>query len=321
MGEQYIRRVKLTLEGGQDVNGSSLDVSPLRFRFDLRQATTSTPHVLNVRINNLRRDNMNRALQEYKKVTLSVGYGLETDRLQTIFKGEILQARIGRENLTDTYLHVLATCGERARNFGFVNQTLAAGHTYRDRVDVALKALKQYDINPGQIADLGSAKFPRSFVAFGPVKQMLRDICEATGTSWHMHLDKINIVKNNGSMPGGTIVLNSDTGLIGLPEQTIAGIEGRCLMNPTIAPGTLVQINEKNIQRAAYDPKYTGQANADFFPKIAADGVYRIEVAEHLGDIRGPDWYTEFVGIRNGDPISAGLVSRGIGPGMERGAQ
>lgn len=313
MPEQYIRRAKLTLEG----SGRELDASELRMRFEVRQSTASTPHVLNLRMNNLEKQNMRRALEEYKKVTLSVGYGAGTTSLETIFKGEILQARIGRENITDTYLHVLATCGETARNFGFVNQTLAAGHTYGDRVNVALKALKEYGISPGHIADLGSTKFPRGFVAFGPVKQMLRDLCEATGTSWHINKDKVHIIKNDRPKPGGnTIVLNSDTGLIGLPEQTINGIEGRCLMNPRIEPGCLVQINEESIQRVGYNPSFTGQANEAFFPKIAADGIYRIEMAEHIGDTRGPDWYTEFVGIKKGDPISPGLASRGIGAGI-----
>lgn len=306
MGRQYLRHIKLTVEGA-----NILDVSDFRIRFEIRQAHATTPNHMNVRINNLKSETMQKALREYKSVTLSVGWE-DANQLTTIFKGEILQARIGRENVTDTYLHILATSGERARNYGFVNKALAAGHTADDIVQLGVKAYQEHGVQPGFIESLGGQKAIRNFIGFGSAKNILREICEARGAWFHVCNNKLNVYKNTSSLPGNTTVLNSETGLVGLPEQTIYGIEGRCLLNPFLLPGSLVKIDEKSVQQAAFSPAYTGQANADFFPKIAADGIYRLELVEHIGDNRSNEWYTEFVGIRKDDPISPALAERGI---------
>lgn len=211
----------------------------------------------------------------------------------------------------------MATGSERPRNFAVVNKALAAGHTFRDRVDVAAKALQEYGVSVGHIDDLGSKKFPRNFICFGMAKDLLREVCEATGSSWHIHNGKLNVLKNQNTLPDGAVVLNSDTGMVGLPEQTLQGVIVRCLLNYRIRPGTKLQINESSIQRASLNPGYGAGATNELLKDggilgVAADGFYKALLVEHNGDTRGPNWYTEIVCVKADGGASPALISRGI---------
>ena len=92
-------------------------------------------------------------------------------------------------------------------------------------------------------------------------------------------------------------MLNSRTGLVGMPAQTFNGIEARCLLNPEIKPSTLIQIDESSIQRQAISPNYSAGARNFNMPSIDADGIYKIYEVTHHGDTRGTDWYTDMIGI------------------------
>jgi hypothetical protein len=287
----------------------------LRIRFDVHQGDTSTPNYANILITNLTDASSQVAFFENKAVTLSAGYA---DSAEIIFQGQIRQARNLRENTTDKLLHILATDAGQARNFARVNKTLPAGHTFKDRAQVAFDSLKQMGVKIGYVAPLQpNVKFPRGFAAFGMAKDLLREICMATNTSWSIQNGTLQVVANDQPKPGNVIVLNSRTGLVGLPVQTIQGIEGLCLLNPRITPGCLVQIDQKSIQQAAISPGYLSETNNMLLQQvgIAADGIYKIFVAEHKGDARGNEFYTSFIGVRRGDPITKALAARGITDG------
>lgn len=311
MGEQYARNWKVTVGG----SGKELDTAGLRIRFSVQQRDTSTPHVLNLQLTNPSRQTIEALREEYKRVTLSAGYNSDTG---AIFAGEILQVRNGRENVSDTYAHIIATSGERARNFATVSKSVAAGHTYRDRVDVAVQAFEKLGVSVGHIADLGQKRFNRGFACFGMAKDLLREVCFATGTSWHIHNQRLNIIKNDETLPGGTVVLNSNTGMVGLPEQTLQGVIVRCLLNYRMRPGQKIQINESSIQQAAFNPSVQGGLQNQLLKDqlgLAADGIYKALLVEHNGDTRGPNWYTEIVCVKADGGQSLALNSRGVGQG------
>ena len=278
-------------------------------RFDVRQKDVSTPNVATLSITNLADASTQPAFYSGKQVTLSVGYG---QNLQTIFKGQIKQARNLREDTTDKVLVILATDGGDARNYAVVNKTLAAGHTHMDRAQVAIDALKKLGLTQGYIdtVALTKTKFNRGFAAFGNAKDLLRQLCGATGTSWSIQNGAVQILGNDKALPGGTIVLNGKTGLVGLPVQTIQGIEGQALCNPQIKVGGLIQIDQKSIQQAAVNTSYTGDAQNALLPEVATDGIYKLYVVEHQGDTRGNEYYTSFVGIKNGSLPTPALKTR-----------
>lgn len=315
MSEQYLRACKVTFEGG----GKALDASQLRIRFDIHQESTSAPWNINLYIYNMKKETIQSIRQEYKKVTVEAGY---QDSSGIVFKGEILQVRTFRENLTEVATHVIARSSERARNYAVVNKSLAKGHTHNDRVQAALEAMKEYGVTAGQIDKLSERKFPRGFSVLGMAKDLLRETTFATGAQWFIQGDKLHVLKNGNSIKGDAFVMNSQTGMIGLPEQTLDGVVVRCLLNHKIYPGTKIKINEASIQRAAFSPSYQNEGQNTLLEKdgilgIAADGIYRCELVEHNGDTRGPNWYTEIICVKNDGGYSPSLLAQGIGSNVD----
>jgi hypothetical protein len=297
MAQQWLRYCKLTVAGG----GDSVDLSQLRIRFQVTQHNLQSPNAADITITNLSDQTVKRIKGEGTEVTLEAGY---EENPGLIFKGQIIQKRSGRENPVDTYLNIIAQGGDQAYNHAVVSKTLAAGHTYRDQVMTAYEALEPF----------GDKKMPRARVMFGMARDILRTIAISTGTSWSIQNNELTVTKNNEPKEGGAIVLNSRTGLIGLPIQSIDGILVTCLLNPQIGPGSLIQINQASVQEAKLSADYTAVVNNAMIPSTADDGFYKCLVVNHIGDTRGDPWYTQILCLRadGKGPIPLSIASQGI---------
>lgn len=115
--------------------------------------------------------------------------------------------------------------------------------------------------------------------------------------------NKLNIVKHGESLPGAVVVLNSDTGMVGMPSQTMGGIEVRCLINPEIKAGSKIKIDEASIQRQALTTNYSAQARQYLIPDIASDGIYKVLGVVMSGDTRGTDWYQDLICLAIGSYV------------------
>lgn len=318
MSEQYLRNMSVAIEGGAtwtyrgDENGGQ----GLRMTFEITMADTSTPNVARIGIFNLADKSTHPAFFRGKTVTVSAGY--VTGQSYVLFKGEIQQARNLRADVTDKVLAILATDKSGPRNFAVVNKTLSAGHTYYDRAMVCADAMKALGAGIGFIDKdaLSKTKFSRGCALHGGAKTHLREIAFATGTSWSIQKGKLQILGNKNALPGGDIVLNSKTGLVGLPMQTVNGIEGVCLLNGEIYPGRVVQIDQKSIQAAEYDPSITGAPNNELLDLygISADGRYKVIYNGHVGDTRGEPSFTNFICVKlSAGSVPYAMAARGIG--------
>jgi hypothetical protein len=83
------------------------------------------------------------------------------------------------------------------------------------------------------------------------------------------------------------VMLNSNTGLIGMPTQEIGGVMCRSLINPNIVwAGGLVQINQGDVQGLLRGVQPTGESNTSIktlVGQIATDGLFRVlKRGEHL---------------------------------------
>lgn len=320
MTEQYLRTVSVQIEGGKtftytgDENGGQ----GLKITFEIAQKDNSTPNVARIGIYNLAPSSTHPAFYRGKTVILSAGY--VSGPIYVLFKGKIMQSRNLRVDVTDTVLAILATDGNEPRNYAVVNKTLQKGWTHHDRFMACFNAMRGIDptLTLGYVAKaaLSQTKFPRGAALFGNVKDHLRETCHATRTSWSIQNGKVQVLENDKALPGGNIVLNSKTGLVGLATQTIQGIEGQCLLNGNIVPGCVVKIDEKSIQQAEFDPSIAGAPNNPQLEKfgIAVDGRYKIFVVGHVGDTRGEPFFTSFIGVAlSAGVISPALAARGIG--------
>lgn len=295
----YNRKASLIIRQGD----KGLDLSSMHFKFQTVQEDAESPANCSIRVFNLKQETVAAIRGEYSRVVVQAGY---EGNYGIVFDGTIKQYRIGREpDGVNTYLDILASDGDIAYNWATCRRVLAPGSTPMQRLREATAPLEKYGVKLGTVVEgsLGTGGIlPRGKVLFGMAKAITRSQVRNMGATWSIQDGKIKVIALEGYLPGEAVVLTSKTGLIGRAEQTEEGIRVRCLMNPKLVVGGTVKIDNASINQIVqqdpdvaplrYNHPYSGlQQLAD----ISADGLYRIYVAEYVGDTRGPDWYVDLI--------------------------
>lgn len=296
--QQYLRKGSLLV--GKD-NGDGLDLSALRFAFSIRRGDMQTPNSADIRVYNVSDDTANQILQfqpkpEYTRVVIQAGY---ESNYGIIFDGEIKQVRRGRESQTDTYLDITAADGDRAYNYSVTAISLAADKTKpKDQISAIIQAMATHGISEGYLPELPEQNLYRGKAIFNMSRDELRKQAENSSCSWSIQDGKVNVIPLTCYQPGEAVVINSATGMIGLPEQTQDGIRVRTLLNPKIKIGQQIQLDNQSIQGYRYSldvSQAANNANLSTAIKTNADGFYYVMQADHSGDTRGNTWYTDLI--------------------------
>ena len=130
---------------------------------------------------------------------------------------------------------------------------------------------------------------------YGMSRDYLRQSVDSANASWSIQDGQAQVITTTQILPGPAVVLSSQTGLIGVPEQTTDGLSARCLLNPNLKIGSAVQISQADILTAP--PADGTNTNTPTPPGLATDGFYRLFTVDHFGDSRGNDWYSDFVAL------------------------
>jgi hypothetical protein len=300
--------------------------------FRVESWNTGTPNALNLRIYNLNNATAQQIQNEFTRVVLRAGYpgnfGILFDGTITHIKrgavnsdlGDLDGVRSGNENASDTYVDIFASDGDEAHNWGILNRTLAAGYTPAQVNDAIGQAMGAATTGPFSVGDLPSTtpqpQAPRGRVLYGMARDHADVLAKSYGLNWGIQNGALQWLPWSAYKPGDAVVLNSRTGLIGVPTQTPDGINVRSLLNPSIGLFSRVQINQKLIQQAAQSQAF-GALNA--LPSVTSDGQYKVIWLAHTGDTRGTPWFTEFVCVSI-DPSAIGplggkVLGVGAGPG------
>lgn len=302
MSELFGRKCSLVIG---DAQGNGLDLSELHVKFLINRADVQTPAHADIRIYNVSRDTMELLQQEYTHVFLQAGY---EGNFGLIFSGKVRQFRKGRENATDTFLDVLAQDGDEGYNFAVMNSTLDGASVDQAAMHAEImKAFDPYGVVAGAVPEFAGPALPRGRVYYGMARDHLRTLADSAGTSWHVADGQINMVPNYSTLGGDIEVLTSITGMVGLPRQTINGVEIRSLLNPRLKHGRQIKIDNASVQQQAFNVAYQpGQSNASFkqdgtgadvvqTTALDADGNYKVYSVTMTGDTRGQDWYSDLV--------------------------
>lgn len=288
----YKRKVGLLVSAGS----TGIDLSNLRIHFKTSAPDADRPPTALIRVFNLKDATSKSIQKEFEAVSLQAGY--ENGNFGVIFKGSIKQVRRGRLSAVDTFLDIMAGDGDWWRAYGTVNKTLAAGSTPQQRANAVIEAAGPFEVKQGTVdiplsAGTGGT-LPRGKVLFGLGWQRLTDVTDSANATWFVQDGKINIVQRTGYLPGEVVVVNSRTGMVGVPEATNGGISVTTFLNPLIKLGRRLKIDNKSINttvvREQGFPAYT---DLSFPAKTADDGIYRALVVEHRGDNRGEEWFTD----------------------------
>lgn len=293
---------------------NSIDLSNLRIKFSIKRTDSATPNSADIRVYNVS-DTTALALlaaltpetdgilqNTIGQVILQAGYNND---FGVIFQGNIWQIILGRESATDTFVDIIAGDGANAYNFAIMNNTIDVsanqGTTQSDQVNAIASVTKPLGVDLGYVQNLAGSSLPRGKVMYGNANKYLRAVSQNTNQTWSIQNGKINFIPVNSYLPGTVVTLTSKTGLIGTPQQTNVGLNIKCLINPFIQVGTLVNINEASVAQFKIDPSAKGTANLPA-PRTQ-DGIYYVMTIEHSGDTRGQEWYSSIVAILN-DPTA-----------------
>jgi hypothetical protein len=310
MTRQYKRYLDVNVTG----SGGTLNLSSFRVVFEIEKQTLQQPNPAVIRIYNLKRDTAEKIKKDFKSKTITVDAGYE-DNHGLIYKGNIRYVRVGRENPTDTFVEIYGGEGSEGLRHGVVNKTLPKGSTPKHIYDAAAEALNPYGIEPGYIGtDLSQPRYPRPIVLYGAARDILRTLAISKQSTFSVQEGKLDIVANKSDgKPGEGITLNQNTGLIGMPVETVNGIMVRALINPSFTVLGKLTIDQASIQEIKPEFDVGGeQTQAQQLAREALkvhDGVYKIIFIKWVGDSFGNDWYADMTCVgKTGDPGIPGII-------------
>jgi hypothetical protein len=234
---------------------------------------------------------------EFTKIIVQAGYQ-PPGNYGTIFQGTITQWTHGRENNVNSYLEVYGADGDNA-NFVVVNTTLAGSVTQDQQIKAIGAAMQQQTgvqfYNGSNLLQQSGGVLPRGKVFYGAYAKYTDQLATNRNSTWSIQDGKLIEIPLAGYLPGDAVVINSHTGLIGMPETTQNGLTLTCLLNPKIRVGGRVILNNKEINQTIVQNAAARSPSEflNFFASENADGVYRICVHEFEGDTRGTPWYSK----------------------------
>lgn len=292
-----------------------IELGALRCTFQVSAMDLDAPPTALIRVFNLADSTAQQIQKEFQSVTLQAGY--ETGNFGVIFTGTIIRVKKGRLSNIDTFVDIMASNLDIIHNFGFVNTSIKSGSSAKDQLNAAQNAVNnsavvkglagpdaqglQYGNLPDSLGTGGV--LPRGKVMFGLAREKMTDVADTNGMVWSIGPDgKVNFHPLTGYLPGEAVVINAQTGMVGVPVATTQGIEVSCLLNPQIKPGTRIKLNNKDIVTTTNNYQgagYPAYSDFQFFANTSTDGTYVALVVEHEGDNRGHgnDWKTNIIAL------------------------
>lgn len=339
MSKNWMRHFELQL---LDQNGQGVSLSDFKVTFQITWADTRWPRVANVRIYNLSPDTTNRITgQEFAKLRIIAGYSglaapvdasevgkakvIPDDKIgQTdgqnyglIFSGDIRFTVTGKDNITDSWVLVQAVGDHEAFLYANTITTLAAGYTVADLHRAVMQDFNPFGVTQGITGAMPDTVFPRGRTIYNASRNVMDNIAAQCKATWQLVDGQLQMVPEDKYIHEA-IVLNANTGLIGMPQQTMgAGVNVRCLINPNIRINGLIQLDQASVYRATLGDNEIAQSPGPISEteengnrtltgttsqaaSIATDGVYIVKSIDYTGDTRGQAWYMDLMCFARG---------------------
>ena len=306
---QFGRKWGLIVGSGND----ALDLSALEIEFKTVQSSESSPDTALIRIFNPNPNTVNKIQKEYTSVALQAGY--LNGNFGVIFNGTIMQVRTGKLSNVDRFLDIMAADGYLWHSYGFVNTTISANASNQSQLSAMTQSLNNANVNIDPhatevLAPTGGI-LPRGKVLMGTGRAYLNDLSDKTNSQWFIENGTLKFMALDSYLPGEEVIINSNTGMVGVPESTESGIMVKCLLNPKIKIGTRVKLNPQDIVNTTVKQQgYPTYKSTSFFASLNPNGDFVCIVKEHLGQTRGNTWYTNLVCL-NIDPSSGKVLPYG----------
>jgi hypothetical protein len=243
-----------------------------RIAFEIKQNDESDPNKAKISLYNLSADS--RAYLEKTEDMMRLEAGYKGD-VGIIFWGDISDKGVKHERKGGDIITTMQ-CGDGLVELQSAHLEFSweAGVTCQQIVDKALSTIGLHlAVKSGDL----SKQYLNGKAYSGTVKKLLDQITKYCGLIWNTQNNSIQIYPANSTANQNAVLLNSTTGLIGIPSKTEKGIMVRSLLNHRLTPGGLFQLETK-------DGSKTGS------------GLYAITAVKHVGDTFEGEFYTEVEG-------------------------
>jgi hypothetical protein len=339
-----------------DDAGKGISLSDFKVTFTIDWFNSMWPRVATLKIYNLNRDTMSRITgSEFSRITIIAGYdGLAPPVSESqigqvmdvspgqagqtrgqnygeIFNGEIRFTITGRDNPTDIFTLIQAIDGHQAFNEAVSSGSLSAGYKLSDVHTVLMRDFSPFGITQGVTGEFPDRVMPRGRVFYGMTRDYMSNLAAQCNANWQFVDGQAQMVPEDKYLHEA-IVLNSNTGLIGMPQQTMgAGVNVRCLINPNIRVNGLIQLDQASVYRTQLpndeiqrsQTRITESSNDGNLSlggtiaqpaSVATDGVYIVQSISYTGDTRGNPWYMDLMCMARGakDLLSSSAITRGV---------
>lgn len=290
--QQYGRKASLLMVGGS----RALDLSEMHFQFKVTQGDVSSPNNARVIVWNLRPETMKQVRGEFSRVVIQAGY---EGSFGVIFDGTVKQFEIGKSSPVDSFLEIRAAEGDIGYTTGLVSKTFEAGTNPEAMMkeSVIAMGLKLVEFPTNNVI----GNLSRGRVLFGMARAAAQTLADSVLSSWSIQGGEVQVVPLSKYVDGEAVVINSMTGMVGIPRQTAEGVEVRCLLNPRIKCGSRIRLNNKDItqQDVKSIVPFNVQKGIVFTAPLAtgADGDYRVLVHDLEGDTRGNEFYSNVIAL------------------------
>lgn len=295
-------KISVYLKSGDTLIVSNSDTEiqsgALRCTFDIDRPGYQACYYGDIVIYNLNGPTEAKVINEGDRVTVEAGY--IDGNYGKIFDGKVFQMFRERENVVDYKITLHCLDGLGIFDSNVVAFTLFAGSDQRDHIQ-NIAAQASTTIPLGSVSDnISTQKLPRGKVFFGEPVEYFRNIARDNNAQVYIQDGEVYMTKLVDGTTIGTdqaISITPETGLIGTPQITTAGIVFKVLLDPRIkiANPSMIVFLDPSKTSAQQQLLRIGQ-----YPTILDKaGYYQIGRIRQHGDTRGNDWYTEITGINS----------------------
>lgn len=283
MSRQYKRAYELKITN----SGTVRTIRDLRISFDITKSLISTPNLANIKLYNPNNDTVALLNGDDVNIQLSVGYG---DNIRLVFKGDIVNFFQRRESV-DRIVDMYARDGHKDWTNSTFNKTLSENISVKDSISEIISTFTDTAI--GLINGLPEATDKlRGQTLSGASKDLLDMYASEYDFQWSIQDGEIIITPDDDTIATNEAVLiTALTGMVGSPAITKIGADVSSLLNPLLQPNTPFKIESISSDVTLADT---------FFREIestSAEGFYRIQEVNHVGDNYGESWLSTCKGI------------------------
>jgi len=257
------------------VTVDTIRTSDLDVRFRVTKTLEPEPNTCDIYIYNLNEEHRRHLAMVSSGWSTEIDAGYQ-DNHGRIYKGQLREVSSYKEG-PDWITELHSGDSEDLLATARINKSYSKGTSIEAIIKDAVSALGIAAGNAWKAAKTGNmAEAGRQFLngttVSGSASKELTRVLRSIGKQWSIQDGEVQVIDAGTCLPGPTIRLDPDTGLIGSPAVGSDGVlKLRALLNHEIVPGRALQVESDEISEA----------------------YYRVERVDYTGDSAGTDWYTD----------------------------